>query len=139
MISRWEHFRHEADIGVRGWGETREAAFEQAALALTAVIADPASVEASQPLSIACNAPDAALLFCDWLNALVFEMATRHMLFSRFEVRIAGDTLEATAWGEPVDPEKHRPAVEIKGATYAELDVSRQADGSWRAQCVVDV
>lgn len=44
MIPRWEHFRHEADIGVRGLGATREAAFEQAALALTAVLTDPARV-----------------------------------------------------------------------------------------------
>ena len=139
MISRWEHFRHEADIGVRGWGATREAAFEQAALALTAVLTDPAQVEPRIPLRIACSAPDDALLFCDWLNALIYEMATRHLLFSRYEVRIADGRLEATAWGEPVDPVRHRPAVEIKGATYAELDVARLPDGGWRAQCVVDV
>jgi tRNA nucleotidyltransferase (CCA-adding enzyme) len=139
MTCRWEHFRHEADVGVRGLGETRESAFEQGAIALTAVIADPSSVEPRQQVRIACNAPDDALLFCDWLNALIFEMATRHMLFSRFEVRIADGRLEATAWGEPVDPGRHRPAVEIKGATYAELDVNRLPDGGWRAQCIVDV
>ena len=37
----WEHFPHGADIGVRGIGATRSEAFEQAARALTAVIADP--------------------------------------------------------------------------------------------------
>jgi len=35
--SRWEHFSHEADIGVRGIGITKEQAFEQAALAMTGV------------------------------------------------------------------------------------------------------
>lgn len=139
MMPRWEHFRHEADVGVRGLGDTREAAFEQAALALTAVVADPDAVEPRLPLRIACSAPDDALLFCDWLNALIYEMATRRLLFSRFEVRIAEGRLDATAWGEPIDPGRHRPAVEIKGATYAELEVCRQPDGSWRAQCVVDV
>ncbi|MBM3391993.1 MAG: hypothetical protein FJY34_08490 [Betaproteobacteria bacterium] len=67
MVPRWEHFRHEADIGVRGFGPTRESAFEQAALALTAVIADPARVSPRLPVRIACGAPDDALLFCDWL------------------------------------------------------------------------
>ena len=33
----WEHFAHGADIGVRGIGPTKEAAFEQIALALTGV------------------------------------------------------------------------------------------------------
>ena len=32
----WEHFAHGSDIGVRGFGPSMEAAFEQAALALTA-------------------------------------------------------------------------------------------------------
>jgi SHS2 domain-containing protein len=41
--------------------------------------------------------------------------------------------------GEPVDVERHRPAVEVKGATCTELAVERLADGSFRAQCVVDV
>lgn len=35
---RWEHFPHGADIGVRGFGPTMAAAFEQAALAMTAVV-----------------------------------------------------------------------------------------------------
>jgi tRNA nucleotidyltransferase (CCA-adding enzyme) len=139
MVTRWEHFRHEADIGVRGFGATREAAFEQAALALTAVLTDPAEVAPRMPVRITCNAPEDALLFCDWLNALIYETATRHMLFSRYEVSIVDGRLEATAWGEPVDIGRHRPAVEIKGATYTELDVRRLADGGWLAQCVVDV
>ncbi len=33
---QWEHFPHHADVGVRGVGPTREAAFEEAARALTA-------------------------------------------------------------------------------------------------------
>jgi SHS2 domain-containing protein len=79
------------------------------------------------------------LLFVDWLNALVYEMATRSMLFSRFQVRLEGRRLDAIAWGERLDVVRHRPAVEVKGATYTALKVTRQADGTWLAQCVVDV
>lgn len=56
MAAHWEHFEHAADIGVRGIGETAAAAFEQAALAMTAVIADPASVSAREPVSVHCEA-----------------------------------------------------------------------------------
>jgi len=135
----WEHFDHGADIGVRGTGPTREAAFEQAALALTAVLTDPAGVRAATAVEVACEAPDDELLLVDWLNALVFEMATRRMVFGAFAVAIDGPRLRATAWGEPVEPRRHEPAVEIKGATYTALRVARQADGDWVAQCVVDV
>ena len=135
----WEHFQHGADIGVRGIGATLDAAFSEAALALTAVVADPADVAGRVPVEIRCEAPDDELLFADWLNALVYEMATRRMLFGRFECRVAGHRVEATAWGEPVDVARHRPAVEVKGAAYTALEVARRPGGEWVAQCVVDV
>jgi tRNA nucleotidyltransferase (CCA-adding enzyme) len=136
----WEHFVHGADIGVRGIGATLGEAFEQAALALTAVIADPARISSITAVDIGCEAPDMAVLFVDWLNALIYEMATRNMLFGRFEVRILEErSLTATAWGERVDRARHQPAVEVKGATYTGLSVAERDDGLWVAQCVVDV
>lgn len=138
MDARWEHFPHEADMGVRGFGATREQAFEQAALAMTAVITDLARVAPSQAVDISCAAPDDELLLVDWLNALVYEMATRKLLFRRFEVHIEDGRLSGRAWGEPVDAERHQPAVEIKGATYTGLRVA-PVNGGWVAECVVDV
>ena len=135
---RWEHFSHEADMGVRGIGRTREQAFEQAALALTAVVTDPANVHAAEPVAVEASAPDDEMLFVDWLNGLIYEMATRNLLFSRFEVHITDHRLEGHAWGEPVVGERHQPAVEIKGATYTALRVAEE-NGMWVAQCVVDV
>ncbi len=135
----WEHFEHGADIGVRGFGADPAEAFAQAARALTAVITDPDTVRAEICVDIACEEADTELLFVDWLNALIFEMATRHLIFSRFEVSIEDARLKARAWGEAVAPERHRPAVEPKGATYTELRVAPTADGCWLAQCVVDV
>jgi len=135
----WAHFVHGADIGVEGRGPGLDAAFEQAAVALTAVITDPAVVDPVEPVQIACEAPDPELLLVDWLNALIYEMATRRMLFSRFCVTVEGDRLSATAWGEPVEVGRHCPAVEVKGATYTQLSVAQSGDGTWTARCVVDV
>jgi tRNA nucleotidyltransferase (CCA-adding enzyme) len=137
-MGSWEHFSHDADIGLVGIGPTKAEAFGQAAVALTAVITDPARVAPATPVSIECRAPDDELLLVEFLNALVFEMAVRGMLFGRFDVEIAEGVLRATAWGEAVDVARHEPAVEIKGATMTALRV-QQADGGWRAQCVVDV
>ncbi len=139
MNDRWEHFEHGADIGVRGRGVTKAGAFEQAALALTAVIADPASVEPLDSVEIACKADDDEQLLVGWLDALLYEMAVRHMLFSRFRVAIDGLRLRATAVGEALSVARHRPAVEVKGATFTALRVRQEADGSWTAQTVVDV
>ena len=138
-MTGWEHFPHEADVGIRGYGPSLSVAFEQAALAMMAAIADVEGIESRQRVEIACEAPEPDLLLVEWLNALVYEMATRDMIFCRFAVTIEGAALSAQAWGEPVDVERHRPAAEIKGATYTALEVSRAADGRWTAQCVVDV
>jgi SHS2 domain-containing protein len=135
----WEHFTHQADIGVRGRGASREEAFENAALALTAVETDPGLVLPRIEVPIRCEAPDDELLLVDWLNALVYEMSARRMIFGRFEARLDGHRLEGRAWGEPVDVARHRPAVEVKGATYTALRVAREPDGKWVAECVVDV
>ena len=135
---RWEHYEHEADVGVRGFGATKDEAFEQAALAMTAAIADPSSVTPRECIAVNCEAPDDELLLAEWLNALVYEMSSRKMLFSRFAVRLHGNSLGGEAWGEPVDVARHHPAVEVKGATYTTLRVARHGDG-WVAQTVVDV
>ena len=135
----WEHFDHMADIGIRGCGETIESAFEQAATALTAVITDPTTVLPSEEIRIRCKAPDTELLLVDWLNALIYEMAVRKLLVCHFSVRITGSVLQATVIGEPIDRLRHQPTVEVKGATYTELRVARENDGSWLAQCVIDV
>jgi len=135
----WEHFYHQADIGIRGLGQSKEEAFEQAALALTAVITELNSLNPKHFVTVACDAPDDELLLVDWLNAIIYQMAIRRMVFGRFEVRLTGTHLEGSLWGEEVDIAKHRPAVEIKGATYTELRVEQRPDGNWIAQCVVDV
>ena len=135
----WEHYYHMADIGVRGYGNTLEQAYEQAALALTAVITDPDRVEPQEVVDVSCEAPDQELLLADWLNALIYEMAVRLMVFSRYQVQLQGTRLTGRAWGEKVDIKKHDPAVEIKGATYTTLKVEQQENGMWLAQCVVDV
>jgi SHS2 domain-containing protein len=137
--AHWEHFPHQADVGVRGLGATLEQAFEQTALALTAVITDLEIVAPKDVLQISCMAPNAELLLVDWLNSLIFEMVTRNMLFSRFEVHLDENHLDATVWGEALEVARHHPAVEIKGATYTALKVAQQPDGGWLAQCVVDV
>lgn len=134
----WELFYHEADEGIRGEGKTLAEAFEQAAVALTAVVTEPDLVIPQTPVTIEAADDDPEFLFLAFLNAIIFEMAIRRMLFHHVEVTINGSDLRAVAYGEPVNIERHQPAVEVKGATATELFVGEKG-GHWRAQCVVDV
>ena len=135
----WEHFSHVADIGVRGFGSTMAASFEQAALAMTSVVAELETIRPGEFVKVHCEAPNVELMFMDWLNAIVFEMATRKMLFCEFHVRIEGEVLNGQAHGEKISVSRHKPAAEVKGATLSELEVAQAPDGNWHAQCIVDV
>jgi len=136
--AKWEHFPHDADVGVRGFGATAAEAFEQAAQALTAVVTR-VEIDPKIRVEVSCEAPDLELLFVEWLNAIIYEMAVRGMLFGRFAVRIEGHRLNGTLWGEPVDVGRHAPACEPKGATYTALKVAADDKGLWSAACIVDV
>jgi SHS2 domain-containing protein len=135
----WEHFDHEADIGIRGFGNTPGEAFEQTALAMTAVVCDPDTIKAEQTIEVVCHGKDLEILLVDWLNALVYEMSTRRMLFRQFKVEISANGLSASVKGEEVDVARHQPAVEIKGATFTMLKVGQDPSGQWVAQTIVDV
>jgi tRNA nucleotidyltransferase (CCA-adding enzyme) len=137
---KFELFAHGSDVGVRGRGRTLEEAFEQAALALTSIVVDLSRVQPDDEVVLSCQAPDPELLLAAWLNAVVLEMSARRRVFCRFRVRVSGDRLYATARGEVLDPQRHRPGDEVKAATLTELAVRREeGSGLWVAQCVVDV
>lgn len=135
----WEHYSHTADMGIRGFGETKQEAFEQAAVAMIAISVEPEKIKPAETIEITCEGNDDESLLFDWLNKILFEMAIRKMLFSKFEVRIEGNKLAAKAFGERIDLEKHKPVVEIKGATYSDLKVHQDTNGTWVAQCIVDI
>ncbi len=126
-------------MGIRGWGPYLASAFEQAALAMTAVICDLQDVRLATTIRIECDGQDDEFLLVNWIDALVYEMATRSMLFGRFRVSISDGHLVAEVSGEPIDVARHQPAVEIKGATLTNLRVYQDAHGHQVAQCIVDV
>lgn len=110
---------------------------------MVAAITEPANVRLERDIEIELKAPDLDVLLVDWLNALVYEMAERRMIFGAFAVAIeiagGGYRLKGRARGEAVSRERHAPAVEVKGATFTELAFVEDRPGFWRAQCVIDV
>ncbi len=135
----WSHFDHQADIGIEGRGPDKALAFAQAGLALNAVVSDLNSVKPRTGRVIKCSGDDPELLFFDFINELIFLISTEGMLFSQIEVEITEDELKARLLGESIDPDRHDPAVEIKGASFNSLSVKEEKNGQWVARCIVDV
>jgi len=134
-----ELFAHQADWGVRGRGATPDEAFAAAARAMMRIVCEPDAVEPAVEVPFARRAADLETLLVDWLDAVIYTMSVRKLVFGRFAVSLDGTCLRAHAWGERADPSRHDLGTELKGATYTLLRVAQEADGSWVAQCVVDV
>ncbi|MBW2037705.1 MAG: archease [Deltaproteobacteria bacterium] len=139
-MGRWEHFQHQADIGIRGIGATAEEAFEEAGKALIAVMCDVEKIEPKREVEAECDGDDLEMLFADWINSIIFYISAERMLFSEFEVEIdeGGRHLKGIMRGREIDLNRDEIAVEVKAATYAMLKAAKQGD-VWVAQCVVDV
>ncbi len=134
----YETFEHQADIGIRGFGMTLEEAFGNVARALYSVMVRIDTVRPLEERTITVSAPDCELLLVEWLNALLALSDIDRMVFSKFDVTIDRTVLKGSAWGEKLDPRRHEPNVEVKGATYHLLQI-RKEGGRYTAQCVVDV
>ncbi len=137
--SMFEFFEHTADLGLRVRAADLDALFVDAARALTAtVVENPEDVEPREPVRIALGPEEPAMLLFDWLDELLYRFDTQRFVGARFEVAVRDQRLEATVWGETLDPARHRPGHEVKAITYHGLRVEREGDG-WLAEAIVDI
>jgi len=137
----YELLEHEADIGIRGYGDTIEEAFENGAKAMFSIMVDLKKVNSQKNVKIKCEAPDIEALFVEWLNELLTKKDIEEMSFSRFKVKINKNdlyTLKGVASGERFDQKKHKAKIEVKAATYSGLKIGKK-DEKIFIQCIVDV
>ncbi len=135
----YETFEHTADLGLRIRAADLDTLFGEAAEALFAtIVEDLHTVEPKQRVEVSLPADDADYLLFDWLRTLLFRFDAEHLLCSRFEVKLGSAGLAGTAWGEPLDRDRHLLAHEVKAITYHGLRVEKIADG-WEAEVIVDI
>ncbi len=131
------YFEHGADMGIVGRGTFIEEAFENAARAMFAIMADLGQVEQHECVDIEFEEADTEFALVTWLNLLLGQARSRALSFGRFHLRRDGARWSGTAEGEPWRSGLER-GVEVKGATLTGLSVTQQ-HGIWEARCVVDV
>jgi SHS2 domain-containing protein len=135
----YETFDHTADLGLRIRAADLAALFADAGMALTAcLVENPEAVRAEVPFAVKLPADELEYLLFDWLKALLYQFDAEKLLFSRFDVKVSDAGLEATAWGERLDEERHELAHEVKAITYHGLKVEREGEG-WLAEVIVDI
>jgi len=141
-MKRWEHYEHTADIGIRGYGDTLEEAFEAVAIALFDVMVDVRKVEKKEVREIEVEGEDLYSLLYNFLEELLILHDTEGLVFGDFEVKIEkteqGYRLKAKAYGEKLS-EKHEPKEEVKAITYHEMEIKQLPSEEWMAQLVPDI
>ncbi len=141
-MSPFKYLDHTADMCVQGIGTSVEEAFCEAARAVSNLMVDLDLVVPKTRIQVSVGAPSLEFLLVEWLGALISQKDLSRMIFCRFGVDIVtnskGFRLEGEGWGEELNHVWHRAKLEVKGVSYAGLQVSRGKEG-WIAQCVVDV
>ena len=135
-------FDHTADVGLELSAPTLPALFEEAALALSAVLSRSGRVEPRRHVSVSLTAPSLEQLLVDWLAELLGRFDVELWVTGGVEVTVdRGDgrcSLQALVAGEPLDLRRHPGALPVKGITYHRLSVLQTDDG-WCATIVLDV
>ena len=132
-----------ADVAFEAWGATREMLFSACAAALLrTMVLKPEEVLRRKKIAISMAHEELDLLLFDFLGELVFYKDARRLLLHADEVRInyAGGVfrLEALAWGEEIDPQRHKLLVDVKAVTLHRFRVVC-VKGIWKATIVLDV
>jgi SHS2 domain-containing protein len=113
--------------------------FANAALALESIALNLDDVNPVIPYPIAVTGDDDESLLVNWLSEILYYLDGRHVVMSRFQIdELSSTVARGQGWGEPRDALRHAPRLLIKGVTYHQLKVVKDAQG-WCAEVYLDV
>jgi SHS2 domain-containing protein len=138
-VPSFEILEHTADIGLRVHAPSLEEMFSTAALALQSLFLDAAVVEPRNRYPMRASGEDPEALLVNWLNEMIYLLDGKRVAAARIEVTALHDSaIEANAWGEPIDRERHHTHLAVKAATYHQLKIVQQKTG-WLAEVFLDI
>ena len=120
---------HTGDYMVEVSARSLPELFGEAALALFETITDVTTVRPRERVRVSVQAADTEELLVTWLTELLFLYESERWLLCRFEPRFPDDHhVEADAWGEKLDPDRHPIDREVKAVTYHRMALVREGD-----------
>ena len=139
---RYVALEHTTDAYLEAYGLTLEEAFGNAAYALMSTLVDINRVEKTSEGILSAEGHDLEGLLYNWLEIVLLRATVDMYVINDFDVRITrkGDDFELTAktLGEILVPEKHHPKIEIKAATYHQMEI-KKADGKYVLRFILDL
>jgi SHS2 domain-containing protein len=137
-MKKFETFEHTADIGLKIYAKDLKGIFTNAAAGLLSLITDLKKVSAKKNLKVSLKDEDREELLVSWLNELIFQFSAHNFLDKQFKInKISDNSISADIRGEKIDLSKHKILVEIKAATYHELEI-KKTKGGFQARVILD-
>ena len=137
MTPGYEILEHTADVGIRAWGSSLRACFEQAAWGLAEILGARSGLPIEEACRVEASGSDREALLVAFLNELILlheteEAAFMDIGFFRFsETELAAEVCLAPLQGET-------ESTGVKAATYHGLGV-REVEGGVEARVYLDV
>jgi SHS2 domain-containing protein len=132
-----------ADIAFIVRGETVEETFRDCAEATLKVMVE--KIDAIQPEErriLRLENPQLDLLLFDFLQELIYYKDAEKLMLRVGQLQIRGEgmkfSLQATAQGETLDPERHFPRVDVKAVTLHRFRLEKTGRG-WEAFVILDI
>lgn len=131
------------DVAFEATGKSREElCIAMAEATMNVMVKDLEKIKHQEEIVFKVDHPEFDLLLFKFLNELIFIKDSKRLLV-RIKRVILGKkeslfTLEASGYGEPIDPNRHPLQVDVKAATLHQFQV-KQTDGGWKATVVLDV
>ena len=130
---------HTADLGIHVFGSDEKELFSNAAMAMFDVITEIETLEGSRKHHVHVTGDDWPELMVNWLRELLYLLVGEEMLVRRVDIiAISENELNALAYHDPYDPERHVIKNEIKAVTYHQIMVDSGYSG-WEAKIIFDV
>ena len=122
---------HATDAIIEVNAKDLKEAFSVAADAEINLTLDQDKVEEKEQKEFSASGKDIRYLLFSWLEEIPFILITEGFAIKRveFDIKQNNDyTINAIAYGEPLDVKKHNFKVEIKAPTFYDMEI-RQDDG----------
>ncbi len=135
----YREIQHTADLGIEVTAADQPGLFACAGEALYALIADPATIESRDAINISAAGDGPEELLHAWLCELLALFNIQGFVGKRCQVAHIGEgQIQGQVSGEKLDLKRHVFHTEIKGVTYHDFRVWREA-GAWHARVIFDV
>ena len=118
---------HATDAVIEITASNLKEAFVVAGQSVVDITLDSEKVEEKEQRTLKVTGKDLRYLLFNWLEEVNYQLITEGFAIRRFALDISKNseyTINATAYGEPLDLQKHHFRVEIKAPTFHEMEIT---------------